>query len=46
MDVSVKPEEQKVKTIEPAGHGTKGDEAKKDTPKVETKAEKPTSEKK
>ncbi len=46
VDVSVKPEEQKVKTIEPAGHGTKGDEAKKDTPKVETKAEKPTSEKK
>ena len=45
VDVSVKPEEQKVKTIEPAGHGTKGDEAKKDTPKVETKAEKPTSEK-
>ena len=46
VDVSVKPEEQKVKTIEPAGHGTKGDEAKKDPPKVETKAEKPTSEKK
>ncbi len=46
VDVSVKPEEQKVKTIEPAGHGTKGDEAKKDTPKVESKAEKPTSEKK
>ena len=46
VDVSVKPEEQKVKTIEPAGHGTKGDEAKKDTTKVETKAEKPTSEKK
>ena len=46
VDVSVKPEEQKVKTIEPAGHGTKGDEAKKDTPKVEAKAEKPTSEKK
>ena len=45
VDVSVKPEEQKVKTIEPAGHGTKGDEAKKETPKVETKAEKPTSEK-
>ena len=46
VDVSVKPEEQKVKTIGPAGQGTKGDEAKKDTPKVETKAEKPTSEKK
>ena len=46
VDVSVKPEEQKVKSIEPTMQETKVEEAKKEAPKVETKAEKPTSEKK
>ena len=46
VDVSVKPEEQKVKPIEPTTQGTKVEEIKKEAPKVEAKAEKPTSEKK
>ena len=46
VDVSVKPEEQKVKSIEPTTQETKVEEAKKEAPKVETKAEKPSSEKK
>ena len=46
VDVSVKPEEQKVKPIEPAKQQTKVEEVKKEAPKVEAKAEKPTSEKK
>ena len=46
VDVSVKPEEQKVKPIEPATQQTKVEEDKKEAPKVEAKAEKPTSEKK
>ena len=46
VDVSVKPEEQKVKSIEPTTQETKVEEAKKEAPKVEAKAEKPTSEKK
>ena len=46
VDVSVKPEEQKVKPIEPTAQETKAEEIKKETPKVEAKAEKPTSEKK
>ena len=46
VDVSVKPEEQKVKPIEPAKQETKVEEVKKEAPKVEAKAEKPTSEKK
>ena len=46
IDVSVKPEEQKVKPIEPAKQETKVEEVKKEAPKVEAKAEKPTSEKK
>ena len=46
VDVSVKPEEQKVKPIEPVTQETKAEEAKKEAPKVEAKAEKPTSEKK
>ena len=46
VDVSVKPEEQKVKPIEPTTQETKVDEFKKEAPKVEAKAEKPTSEKK
>ena len=46
VDVSVKPEEQKVKSIEPTMQETKVEEAKKEAPKVETKAEKPSSEKK
>ena len=46
MDVSVKPEEQKVKPIEPIKQETKVEEVKKEAPKVEAKAEKPTSEKK
>ena len=46
VDVSVKPEEQKVKTTEPAMQEIKVDEVKKEAPKVEAKAEKPTSEKK
>jgi len=46
VDVSVKPEETKVKTTEPVKQETKVEEAKKEVPKVEAKAEKPTSEKK
>ena len=46
VDVSVKPEEPKVKPIEPATQETKVEEVKKEAPKVEAKAEKPTSEKK
>ena len=46
VDVSVKPEEQKVKQIEPVTQETKVEEVKKEAPKVEAKAEKPTSEKK
>ena len=46
VDVSVKPEEQKVKPIEPTTQETKVEELKKEAPKVEAKAEKPTSEKK
>ena len=46
VDVSVKPEEQKVKPIEPVTKETKVEEVKKEAPKVEAKAEKPTSEKK
>ena len=46
VDVSVKPEEQKVKSIEPTTQETKIEEIKKEAPKVEAKAEKPTSEKK
>ena len=46
VDVSVKTEEPKVKPIEPIKQETKVEEVKKDAPKVEAKAEKPTSEKK
>ena len=46
VDVSVKPEEQKVKPIESVTQETKAEEVKKEAPKVEAKAEKPTSEKK
>ena len=46
VDVSVKPEEQKVKPIEPTAQETKAEEIKQEAPKVEAKAEKPTSEKK
>ena len=46
VDVSVKPEEQKVKPIEPTAQETKFEETKKEAPKVEAKAEKPTSDKK
>ena len=46
VDVSVKPEEQKVQPIEPTKQETKVEEIKKEAPKVEAKAEKPTSEKK
>ena len=46
VDVSVKPEEQKAKPIEPVTQETKAEEVKKEAPKVEAKAEKPTSEKK
>ena len=46
VDVSVKPEEQKVKPIEPTTQETKVEEIKKEAPKVEAKVEKPTSEKK
>ena len=46
VDVSVKPEEQKVKSVEPTTQETKVEEIKKEAPKVEAKAEKPTSEKK
>ena len=46
VDVSVKPEEPKVKPIEPVKQETKVEEVKKEAPKVEAKAEKLTSEKK
>ena len=46
VDVSVKPEEQKARPIEPVTQETKAEEVKKEAPKVEAKAEKPTSEKK
>ena len=46
VDVSVKTEEPKVKTAEPVKQETKIEEVKKEAPKVEAKAEKPTSEKK
>ena len=49
VDVSVKPEETKVKTIEPVKQETKAKEVKPEATKVEkveAKAEKPTSEKK
>ena len=46
VDVSVKPEEQKVKPIEPTTQENKVEEIKKEAPKVKAKAEKPTSDKK
>ena len=46
VDVSVKPEEPKVKSVESIKQETKVEEIKKDSPKVEAKAVKPTSEKK
>ena len=49
VDVSVKPEETKVKTTEPVKKETKAEEVKQEATKVEkveAKAEKPTSEKK
>ena len=46
VDVSVKPEEQKVKPIEPTTQETKVEEVKKEAPNAEAKAEKQTSEKK
>ena len=49
VDVSVKPEEQKARPIEPVTQETKAEEVKqeaKKVEKVEAKAEKPTSEKK
>ena len=46
VDVSVKPEEPKVKPIEPATQEIKVEEVKKEAPEVKAKAEKPTSEKK
>ena len=46
VDISVKPEESKVKNIEPVKQETKIAEVKKEVPKEEAKAEKPTSEKK
>ena len=46
VDVSVKTEEPKVKAAEPVRQETKVEEAKKEAPKVEAKAEKQTSEKK
>ena len=46
VDVSVKPEEPKAKPIESIKQETKVEETKKETPKVEAKAEKLTSEKK
>ncbi len=49
VDVSVKPEEPKVKTTEPVNQETKAEEVKQEAikvEKVEAKAEKPTSEKK
>ena len=46
VDVSVKPEEPKAKPIESVKQETKIEEVKKETPKVEAKAKKSTSEKK
>ena len=46
VDISVKPEEPKVKPIEPATQETKVEEVKKEAPDVKAKAEKPTGEKK
>ena len=46
VDVTVKPEESKVKPIEPEKQGIKVEEVKKEATKVEAKAKKPTSEKK
>ncbi len=46
VDVSVKPEESKVKLVEPVEKEAKPEEAKKVLQKAEAKAEKPTSEKK
>ncbi len=46
VDVSVKDEEPKVKPISPVKQEIKTEEVKKEAPKVEAKAEKPTSEKK
>ena len=46
VDVSVKPEEQKVKPIEPVKQEAKVEEVKKEATKVEAKAKKSTSEKK
>ena len=46
VDVSVKAEESKTKPIELTKLETKVEEVKKEAPKVEAKAEKPTSEKK
>jgi len=46
VDVSVKSDEQKVTSIEPIKEEIKAEEVQKETPKVEAKAEKPTSEKK
>ena len=42
----MKPEEPKVKPIEPTMQDTKVEEVKKEAPEVKAKAEKPTSEKK
>ena len=46
VDVSVKPEEQKVVSVEPVKEVPKTEEPKKEDKKVEAKAEKQTSEKK
>ena len=46
VDVSVKPDEPKVKPIEPATQETKVEEVKKEAPDIKAKAVKPTSEKK
>jgi len=46
VDVSVKSEEQKAKPIEPTTQESKIEEVKKEAPKVEAKAKKPTGEKK
>ena len=46
VDVSFKPEEQKVKTVEPVKQEVKTEEVKEVLQKTEAKAEKPTSEKK
>ena len=46
VDVSVKPEEKKVVSVEPVKEVPKTEELKKEDKKVEAKAEKQTSEKK